>query len=91
MVPKSCNNCLIQSNSLVVAAKARYSASADEREMVDCLLDFHDTKESLRKTQTPETDLHESGQEAQSASEKAVSFKEEREEKKGPCPGLDLR
>ena len=68
VMPKSCKSCLIQSNSLVVEANARYSASADERETVDYFLDFHDTKQSPRKTQKLETNLHESGQEAQSVS-----------------------
>ena len=91
MIPKSCNNCLIQSNSLAVAAKVKYCASADEREVIDYFLDFHDTKQSPRKTQNPKINFLESGQKAQSTFEKDVNFKVNLEEKKSPCPRLNLR
>lgn len=60
-----------QTISLVVLAKARYSASAEDREVVDCFFDFQETNESPRKTQKPVTERLVSGQEAQSASQKA--------------------
>ena len=59
---KSVNNCLSQNNSLAVAAIALYYALAEDREMVDCFLDFHDTKESPRKTQKLVVDFMESEQ-----------------------------
>lgn len=37
-------------------AKARYSA-AEERDVVVCLLAFHETKESPRNMQKPEMDF----------------------------------
>ena len=91
LIPKSRRSWLIQSSSLVVAAKAQYLASAEEREMLDCFLDFHETKQSLRKTQKPETDFCESRHEAQSTYEKAVSLREKLEGKKRLCPRCDFR
>lgn len=76
--------------SLVVVARALYSASADEREMVSCFLALKETKESPKKIQNPVTDLRESSQVLQSTSEKARNFKEEAAEKYNPCPGLPL-
>ena len=63
--------------SLVVAAKALYSASADDLEMVGCFLDFQEIRESPKKMQNPVTDFLESAQVAQSASENARNWKEE--------------
>lgn len=74
-----------------MAAIARYSASAEEREMVDCFLDFQETKASPRKIQKPVVDFQESGQAVQSASEKAFNCKDDDDEKRRPWPGLFLR
>lgn len=41
---------------------ARYSASADDLEMVVCFLAFHETKESPKKIQDPMVERRESGQ-----------------------------
>lgn len=72
---KSDNSCLSQINSLVVAARARYSASADERETVVYFFAFHDTRDSPRKMQKPVVDLRVSKHEPQSALEKARNCK----------------
>jgi hypothetical protein len=42
-------------------AMARYSASADDREMVCCFLDFQEMRESPRKVQKPVTDFEYQG------------------------------
>ena len=60
----------------MVEAKAQYSALVEERAIVVCFLDFHETRESLRKMQKPMTDLRELGQVAQSAYENAFNCKE---------------
>lgn len=57
---RSLNNWHNQISSLVVAARAWYSASADKRETVDCFLDFQEINESPRKIQKPVMDLLES-------------------------------
>ena len=43
---------------------ARYSASAEDWDTIDCFLDFHDIKESPKNTQYPVVDLLVSTQEA---------------------------
>lgn len=48
---------IVQTSSQLVWAKAQYSTSAEEREMVGCLLDFQLTKELPMKTQKPVIDL----------------------------------
>lgn len=83
-IPKSLNNWLSHRISLAVAAIARYSASADEREMVDYFFAFHETNESLRKIQKPIVDLRESGHAPQSTLEKAFSCRIEEDEKRRP-------
>lgn len=52
---------------------ALYSASELLREIVCCFFERHEINESPKNIQYPVTDLRESGQAAQSASEKAVS------------------
>lgn len=47
-ISKALRSCLIHNNSLVTTAKARYSASVDERDFVDCFLDFQVIKNSPR-------------------------------------------
>lgn len=71
----------IQGSSLAVAAKARYSTSAEDREIVVCFLAFQDIDESPRKMQKPVVDFRVSGQDPQSASENALSCKVGDEEK----------
>ena len=63
--------------SLVVAAKALYSASAELLEMVGCFFVRQEIRQSPKKTQNPVVDLRVIGQEAQSESEKARSCKAE--------------
>ena len=63
---KFVKSCWIQTISLIVAASARYSTSANERKIVVYLLDFQDTNESPRNTQNPITDHRELRHEAQS-------------------------
>lgn len=54
---KSTNNWDILIKSLVTDAKALYATNVEDLEVVDCFFDFHDTKESPRKMQNPETDI----------------------------------
>lgn len=54
----------IQITSQVVAAKARYSASAEEWDKLIYFLAFQDKKESPKNMQKPAVDLRESTQEA---------------------------
>ena len=68
-----------------------YFDSAEDRDTVCCFLDFHETKESSRKTQNPVTDLLVSRKKAQSASAKSFKCKFDLLEKKRPCPGVPLR
>ena len=74
-MPKSSINCRNQTSSLVVAAMERYSTSAEDFEIVCCLLAFQETSESPKKMQKPVIDLRESKQVPQSASENAFSCK----------------
>ena len=68
-----------------------YSDFVEDRDTVCCFLDFHEIKESPRKTQNPITDFLVSRQEAQSASAKAFKCKSDLLEKNRPCPGVPLR
>ena len=72
-------------------AKARYSASVDERDTTFCFLDFQQMREDPRMMQKPVTDLLVSGHLAQSESAKADSFKSQEEEKRIPLAGYALR
>ena len=51
-----------------MAPRALYSASEELLDMVCCILDFHDTRDSPKKTEKPVRDLLESGHVAQSES-----------------------
>ena len=51
LISKSRNNCLNQIISQVVEAIAIYLASAEDRDIVACFLDFHETRESPRNMQ----------------------------------------
>ena len=67
-----------------MVAIARYSASAEERDTMVCFLAFQETNEWPKKIQKPVTERRVSEQVPQSASEKALSWREEEEEKKNP-------
>ncbi|MCI29457.1 putative disease resistance protein (TIR-NBS-LRR class), partial [Trifolium medium] len=56
-------------SSQVAAARARYSASDEERETVNCFFVLQDMRDFPRKKHWPEMDLLVSTQPAQSASE----------------------
>jgi len=58
--------------SVTVVAMLLYSASAELLETVVCLLDFQDTTEVPTLMKYPVTDFLVRGQDAQSASQKAV-------------------
>ena len=61
--------------SLIVAAIALYSAFAEDLKIVVCFLAFQEIEESPKKMQKPVIDFLESGQVAQSKSEKALRWK----------------
>ncbi len=58
----------------------RYSASADDREIVGCFLDFQEMSEAPRKMQKPVVERLVSRHPAQSLSQKAFSLKSECDE-----------
>nr|GMC66577.1 CTTNBP2 N-terminal-like protein [Ipomoea batatas] len=64
---------VIHWTSQTVAARARYSASEDERDTVICFFDLHDMRDDPRKMQKPVIDLRVSLQAAQSESENTLS------------------
>ena len=64
-----------------------YSNSAKDRETICFFFDFHEIKDSPRKTQNPVTDLLVSGHKAQSASAKAFKCSSDLLEKKKSWPG----
>lgn len=59
--------------SLLVIARALYLASAEDLDTLDCFLALQETNELPRNIQKPVTEPRVSGQEAQLASEKALS------------------
>ena len=71
MEPQLLNSLTTQVTSEDVAAIALYSASEEDLETVDCFLDLHDIGDFPNKRMKPVTDLLQSGQAAQSESEKA--------------------
>ena len=77
-------------SSEVVAATARYSASAEDVETVFCFFDFQEISASPKNTQNPVMERLVVKQVPQSASEKARRFVEEEEEKCRPSPGCPL-
>ena len=85
-ISKSRNNCLNHIISQAVEAIALYSALAEERDIVACFLDFHETKESPRKMQNPVIDLLESKHLPQSTSQNALNLKLDLADKKIPWP-----
>ena len=59
---------LSQMTSLETEESARYSASAEDLDIVGCFFYFHDIKASPRNTQEPNVDLRVSNHPPQSAS-----------------------
>lgn len=88
---KSFSSCCIQTISVVVTAKIRYSASAVKGDMVGCFLDFQDIRESPKNMPNQVIDLLESRHEAQSTSENALIWIDDEEKKRRPLPNFDLR
>ena len=82
--PKSVRRYLNHTSSLVTAAIARYSASVEDFETMVCFLDFHEIKESPKKTQKPVTERLVSIHPAQSESLKALSCMDDFVEKNKP-------
>ena len=63
---------------------ALYSASTENLEITDCFLDFHEIKESPKKTQYPVVDLLVSTQDAQSTFVYAFKCKSDLDDKRIP-------
>ena len=61
-----------------------YSASAEDLETMDCLLDFHEIRESPKKIQYPVVDHLVSIQDAQSTSMYAFRCKSDLDDKRIP-------
>ena len=80
--PISASNQRNQTIYFVVDAMARYSASVDDWETIDCFLLFQEIRESPKKIQNPVTDLRSVGSLPWSASEYARNSKEEVDESK---------
>lgn len=75
-------------SSHTVKARAWYSASAEDLDMVACFLDHHDINESPKKMQKPVVDFLVSMHMAQSESEKAFSWIVESVGYSSPCAGV---
>ena len=71
---KSRRRVVNQISSQVTLAIARYPTLAEDRETMPCFLDFHEIKESPRKTQKPLMDLLISLQAPQSESAEALRW-----------------
>ena len=80
--PILASNQLNQTISLVVDVMARYSASVDDWETIDCFLLFQEIRESPKKIQNPVTDLRSVGSLPWSTSQYARNSKEEVDESK---------
>ena len=70
---------------------ALYYASVDDRATVFCFLYRQEMRESPIKTQNPVTDLLVALHPAQSASLKALNWRELFAERNNPCPVLDFK
>lgn len=51
VIPQSCNSGCIHTSSLVIIARARYSALVEVLDMIDCFLALQDIKDSPRNMQ----------------------------------------
>ena len=71
----SWNKVSSQANSTAVEAKARYSASMEDRETVGCFFEDQDMGLEPRKTNYPVVDLRPVGSPTQSALEKAENVR----------------
>jgi len=80
--PISVSNQRNQTIPLVVDVMARYSASVDDWETIDCFLLFQEIRESPKKIQNSVTDLRSMGSLLWSASEYAHNSKDEVDESK---------
>ena len=89
--PILASNQLNQTISLVVDVMARYSASVDDWETIDCFLLFQEIRESPKKIQNPVTDLRYVGSLPWSASKYARNSKEEVDESKRLCKTVPQR
>ena len=63
---------------------ALYSTSTEDLETMDCFLNFHEIRESPKKTQYPVVDLLVSTQDAQSTSVYAFKCKSDLDDKRIP-------
>lgn len=70
-----------------MAIERQYSASAKEREMKDCFLNFQETREFPRNTQQPMTLQCVSGHDAQSKSQNSLIRSLEEDESNIPWLG----
>lgn len=88
---KSFKSSFNQTITQLACANARYSASAEDHEIVACFLDLQLTIESPKNMQKPVMDRLVSGQVAQSESLYPLSCSEDFEAKRIPCPIEPLR
>lgn len=72
-------------------ARALYSASAEDLEIVACFLVFHEMREFLKKMQKLVIDLLVSKHALQSESTKALSWKLLAEQRRIPCPTFPFK
>ncbi|GKE17595.1 hypothetical protein Tco_1425172, partial [Tanacetum coccineum] len=77
--------------SLVVVAMARYSASAEDREITDCFLDFQETGAPPKSRMYLLRDLLVKGHPNQSTSQYVTKFVPPSLGKKTPCPGVAFK
>lgn len=84
--PNSSNNLTVQVTSAAAGAIALYSDSGDDLEMVIYFLDFQAMGELPKSKTYHMIDLLDSGQGAQSKSEKACKVRLSKDCNKIPCP-----
>lgn len=88
---RSSSKCTNNVRSAVTLLIDLYSASAEDKEIDTCFFDFHEIGAPPRVMKKPLTDLLESLQDAQSASQKANKEKDGSAERRIPYPGSELR
>lgn len=81
LISRSCKAYKSHWISQVVVARARYSASADDRIIVTCFFDFYEINELPRKIVKPMTILPENH----------FNWNFDEDEKKRPCAGVAFR